>query len=194
MNLTRVGNAAHVLGPIITSYLLERPSQLKQCCPCPGPPNRRWMKNSTLFGDSYNPRCICDGKGFCDWSRDLGQFLTSRCTCTRCCVYHPHLNWEEAVWRTIVRQFFEHMTPPILFAFVRISRSRPQMRTDPQTMDEVRSIIYEAVACKHKYYHRGGFSPYQLVIRKNPRLPRALLSDGAMGMDGVPPLRGVVAP
>ena len=55
------------------------------------------------------------------------------------------------------------------------------------------SIIHEAVGPKNRYFHRGGFSPYQLVIGKNPRLPKGLLSDEAIDEVGLEHLSGTAA-
>eukprot|EP00959_Pyramimonas_sp_CCMP1952_P190390 3982072-Pyramimonas_sp.AAC.1 len=38
---------------------------------------------------------------------------------------------------------------------------------------------------KNRYYHRSGYSPYQLVFGENPRLPWSLLSDEGVGDSGL---------
>ncbi len=64
---------------------------------------------------------------------------------------------------------------------------------EPQTREEMESIIHEAVGPKNRYFHRGGFSPYQLVIGENPRLPKELLSDEAIDEVGLEHLSGTAA-
>ena len=54
-------------------------------------------------------------------------------------------------------------------------------------------MIHEAVSSKNRYFHRGGFSPYQLVIGENPRLPKELLSDEAIDEVGLEDLSGTAA-
>ena len=50
----------------------------------------------------------------------------------------------------------------------------------PQSISELETALAEAVASKNRFYHRGGYSPYQLVLGENPRLPQCLLSDEAL--------------
>eukprot|EP00959_Pyramimonas_sp_CCMP1952_P119612 2501267-Pyramimonas_sp.AAC.1 len=45
-------------------------------------------------------------------------------------------------------------------------------------------LIFELVAHKNRFWHRGGFSPLQLVFGENPRLPHDLLSDGHKALPG----------
>ena len=92
----------HVIGPIIASYVIHRPSSLKLCGPpCPGPRHLRWQQKSTLFPA---PRllCMCDGNGFCAYSADIGQFRTLRCNCIQYCLDKPRENFEHTAW-TVVR-------------------------------------------------------------------------------------------
>ena len=91
----------HVIGPIIASYLIDRPSSLKLCGrPCPGPRHLRLRQKSTLFPA---PRwlCVCDGNGFCAYSADIGQFRTLRCTCSQYCLDTPIENWEHTAWTVL---------------------------------------------------------------------------------------------
>ena len=90
----------HVIGPIITSYLTDRPKGLPVCgIPCPGPEDLRCM--SSLFEDA-EWFCQCDGNGFCVLSRDLGRRRTFRCTCQHGCNDKPRANWEKSAW-TVMR-------------------------------------------------------------------------------------------
>eukprot|EP00435_Cladocopium_sp_Y103_P028304 s1227_g7.t1 len=45
---------------------------------------------------------------------------------------------------------------------------------------ELEDLMTMMVNFKNKYFHRGGYSPYQLVFGINPRLPADLLSDDHM--------------
>ncbi len=95
------------IGPLIASYLTERPSELKMCSrPCPGPHWCRWKQKSTLLPleaevELYRS-CRCDGKGFCLWSRDLGRFRTLRCTCPQSCGETPVCKWRADAY-TVLR-------------------------------------------------------------------------------------------
>ena len=68
--------------------------------------------------------------------------------------------------------------------------SKTTREMEPQSREEMESIIHEAVSSKNRYFHREGFSPYQLVIGENPRLPKELLSDEAIDEVGVEDLSG----
>ncbi len=39
------------------------------------------------------------------------------------------------------------------------------------SLAELEWLIAEVVAAKNRFFHRGGFSPFQLVFGENPRLP-----------------------
>ncbi len=71
--------------------------------------------------------------------------------------------------------------------------SKTARETEPKSREEMESIIHEAVSSKNRYFHRGGFSPYQLVIGENPRLPKELLSDEAIDEVGLEDLSGTAA-
>ena len=47
----------------------------------------------------------------------------------------------------------------------------------PLDEEELETLAIELTAHKNRFYHRGGFSPLQLVFGSNPRLPHELLSD-----------------
>ena len=83
------------IGPLITSYLTERPKELKTCgIPCPGPRSVRLRQRSpALLVDRWF--CVCDGNGFCRFSSDLGRFRTLRCTCKAVCLDKPWAKWRE---------------------------------------------------------------------------------------------------
>ena len=94
------------IGPIICSYLTERPSELKVCGrPCPGPP---WSRMSWA---SWG--CRCDGNGFCLWSRDLGSFRTLRCTCMQNCLDKPVAKWRADAFTVLtVLTLRQSLRPP----------------------------------------------------------------------------------
>ena len=48
------------------------------------------------------------------------------------------------------------------------------------------------MANKNRYFHRSGYSPYQLVLGENPRLPRSLLSDDPLDDVGTAEVQGPV--
>ena len=50
---------------------------------------------------------------------------------------------------------------------------------------ELETLAVNVVAHKNKWFHRGGFSPYQLVFGVNPRVPLELLSDDQMIVPGL---------
>eukprot|EP00959_Pyramimonas_sp_CCMP1952_P120536 2520496-Pyramimonas_sp.AAC.1 len=62
--------------------------------------------------------------------------------------------------------------------------SKAALSLSPTTKEEVEALLCEAVAAKNASYHRGGFSPVQLVLGANPRVPRSLLSDDALDLVG----------
>ena len=45
--------------------------------------------------------------------------------------------------------------------------------------------VNEIVAAKNRFFHRSGFSPFQLVFGKLPRLPHEFLSDDAIDAVGL---------
>ena len=86
------------IGPLITSYLTERPKELKTCgMPCPGPRGVCGRQRPPAFtgGREF---CVCDGNGFCRLSSDLGRFRTLRCTCKAGCLDKPPAKWRENAW------------------------------------------------------------------------------------------------
>ena len=92
----------NIVGPLINSYLTERPSGLRVCgIPCPGPKQLRWMHKSTLFPFKERWFCQCDGNGFCAVSSDLGRFRTLRCTCPQLCLDKPCAKWNENAWTVL---------------------------------------------------------------------------------------------
>ena len=89
------------IGPLIASYLAARPSELKQCNPCPGPRTERWRLKSTLFPIERAFRCICNGRGYCIHSLDTRPSLTLRCTCIHDCHTHPAAEWKAQAWKVV---------------------------------------------------------------------------------------------
>ena len=89
------------IGPLIASYLAARPSELKQCNPCPGPRTERWRLKSTLFPIETAFRCICNGRGYCIYSLDMRPSLTLRCTCIHDCHTHPAAEWKAQAWKVV---------------------------------------------------------------------------------------------
>ena len=84
----------NTLGPLIASYLTERPTELNTCSiPCPGPREYRGF----FFGWG-RWSCACDGRGFCVSSSDLGRFRTLRCNCRADCLDRPYAKWNENAW------------------------------------------------------------------------------------------------
>ena len=80
------------IGSIIATYLTERPSEFKECGPqCAAPKEFRPTRQSLLPRNFYY--CVCNGFGFCLWSRDLGRFRTLSCTCGRRCFDKPLAKW-----------------------------------------------------------------------------------------------------
>eukprot|EP00435_Cladocopium_sp_Y103_P074255 s37_g47.t1 len=53
-------------------------------------------------------------------------------------------------------------------------------QTIVQSSVELEMLAAMTVAHKNRWFHRGGFSPYQLVFGVNPRIPFELLSDDQM--------------
>ena len=100
------------IGPIITSYLTERPSELKVCGgPCPGP--RTW-RNVFQSGPLNGSRCMCDGNGFCFWSRDIGRFRTLHChCCVRNCRDKPVAKWREDAFTVLTVLTLRQSVPPL---------------------------------------------------------------------------------
>ena len=45
------------------------------------------------------------------------------------------------------------------------------------TLQEMDLLVTSLVSHKNRWFHRGGFSPYQLTFGCNPRVPMELLSD-----------------
>merc|ERR1712139_89514 len=80
----------NTLGPLIASYLTERPTELNTCSiPCPGPREYRGFLGWGRWS------CACDGRGFCVSSSDLGRFRTLRCNCQAGCLDRPCAKWSE---------------------------------------------------------------------------------------------------
>ena len=48
------------------------------------------------------------------------------------------------------------------------------------TPDDLEDLLAEIVSLKNRRGNRGGFTPYQLVIGQNPRVPHELLPDDAV--------------
>ena len=55
---------------------------------------------------------------------------------------------------------------------------------------ELDDLMTMLVGFKNKYFHRGGFSPFQLVFGISPRLPADLLNDDQMLLPALQDLRG----
>ena len=53
------------------------------------------------------------------------------------------------------------------------------------TPDDLEDLLAEIVSLKNRRGNRGGFTPYQLVIGQNPRVPHELLSDDAVDEVGM---------
>ena len=49
-----------------------------------------------------------------------------------------------------------------------------------QSSAELEALAHMVVSHKNRWFHRGGYSPYQLVFGINPRVPLELLSDDQM--------------
>ena len=99
------------IGPIICSYLTERPSEFKVCGgPCPGP---RYWRNVFRSGLPNGSRCTCDGKGFCFWSRDIGRFRTLNCHCRVSCLDKPLAKWKADAFTVLtVLTLRQSLRPP----------------------------------------------------------------------------------
>ena len=53
------------------------------------------------------------------------------------------------------------------------------------TPDDLEDLLAEIVSLKNRRGNRGGFTPYQLVIGNNPRVPHELLSEDAVDEVGM---------
>ena len=53
------------------------------------------------------------------------------------------------------------------------------------TPDDQEDLLAEILSLKNRRGNRGGFTPYQLVIGQNPRVPHELLSDDAVDEVGM---------
>ena len=60
------------------------------------------------------------------------------------------------------------------------------------TPDDLEDLLAEIVSLKNRRGNRGGFTPYQLVIGQNPRVPHELLSDDAVDEVGMQELAGTM--
>ena len=54
-----------------------------------------------------------------------------------------------------------------------------------QSSRDLEILAIQTVAHKNRWFHRGGFSPYQLVFGINPRIPLELLSDDHRQVPGL---------
>ena len=54
-----------------------------------------------------------------------------------------------------------------------------------QSSQELETLAVLVAAHKNRWFHRGGYSPYQLVFGVNPRIPLELLSDDHMLLPGL---------
>ena len=104
------------IGPNITQYLAERPSELKVCgWPCPGP--RHWLLERGWLRKNWEEkqRCICDCNGFCRWSKGIGRFRTLACYCDRdnCCD-KPVAKWRKAAFTVLTVLTLRRSVPPQL--------------------------------------------------------------------------------
>ncbi len=77
------------IGPIIASYLTERPSELKECRP-----QCIWPQFGFACGTKSWQSGCCDGNGVCFWSRHLGRFRTLHCSCRQTCRDKPIAKWK----------------------------------------------------------------------------------------------------
>ena len=106
--------ALQEIGPSITQYLAERPSELKVCGgPCPGP--RHWLDGD--FPENFDEeaqRCLCDGNGFCRWSRGIGRFRTLYCYCDVNCCDKPVDKWRKAAFTVLTVLTLRRSVPPQL--------------------------------------------------------------------------------
>ena len=55
----------------------------------------------------------------------------------------------------------------------------------PQTKEEFDLLVTSLVSHKNRWFHRGGYSPYQLTFGCNPRIPMELLSDDGLTVPGM---------
>ena len=58
-----------------------------------------------------------------------------------------------------------------------------------RTVEELEEMITALICNKNQYFHRGGYSPSQLVFGTNPRVPTDLLSDDPMDIVGLESLQ-----
>ena len=136
------------IGPLIASYLAERPSELKQCNPCPGPLNERWCRTSNLFPMEKAFRCICNGRGYCIYSLDTRPSLTLRCQCFHDCRSYPPAEWKaQAYVRTYEAQAFAY--EPQWFGYVRMSHKGLDMSQKGSAMRHTikAHIVVAFIAC-----------------------------------------------
>ena len=89
------------IGPLITAYIVQRPSRMEHCVPCLGPRSTRWQTKSTVLSRKRPCFCICNGAGFCDHTLDVGPKLTLRCTCTKVCLDEPMTMWKHQAWKVL---------------------------------------------------------------------------------------------
>lgn len=54
-----------------------------------------------------------------------------------------------------------------------------------QSAKELEMLIVSLVSHKNRWFHRGGFSPYQLTFGSNPRIPLELLGDDATHLPAI---------
>eukprot|EP00959_Pyramimonas_sp_CCMP1952_P070676 1475601-Pyramimonas_sp.AAC.1 len=52
------------------------------------------------------------------------------------------------------------------------------------SVQDLELLMHCIVSSKNRYLHRGGFTPYQLVLGQNPRMPNDALSDDAVSTVG----------
>ena len=94
-----LANNVTTIGPLIASFLTERPSELKQCNPCPGPHSYKllfsWVRSLT------HSNCICNGRGLCIHSLDTRPSITLRCQCKYECFNRPAAEWKDQAWKVM---------------------------------------------------------------------------------------------
>ena len=101
------------IGPHITQYLAERPSELKVCGgPCPGPREWRNFYVHDIIGEA-RCRCCCDGNGLCWNSRDIGRFRTLYCYCSVNCCDKPVAKWREDAFTVLTVLTLRQSVPPL---------------------------------------------------------------------------------
>eukprot|EP00959_Pyramimonas_sp_CCMP1952_P398864 8358136-Pyramimonas_sp.AAC.1 len=62
--------------------------------------------------------------------------------------------------------------------------SKAALAVSPTSWEETDLLLCEVVASKNRGFHRGGYSPSQLVFGQNPRMPRSLLFDDPLDLVG----------